>query len=187
MGPPSRNQVSGEPASFLVELNGLYLSIVRRGFSMQRERSLKCVLSLCWNVEKMIMVGRVLVIALYVTFCTSHDCFVMLHDFCPLQVSRERLQTMIATKWFPRNGSIRCCKWHKERNTKGDLWRPIDAVMGPTAWLTRREHNCFMMSANKSHTRFPFFRMTHQALPATRLKHSNWQYKSDQILETTGF
>jgi hypothetical protein len=81
MGPPSRNQVLGEPVSFLVELNGLYLSIVRRGFSMQCERSLKCVLLLCWNVAKMIMVSCVLVVALYMTFCMSHDCFVMLHDF----------------------------------------------------------------------------------------------------------
>jgi hypothetical protein len=31
----------------------------------------------------------------------------------------------------------------------------------------------------------PIYRTAHQALPPTRLKHSNWQYKSDQILEMT--
>jgi hypothetical protein len=33
----------------------------------------------------------------------------------------------------------------------------------------------------------PIFQMANQALPLTQLKCSNWQYKLDQILETTGF
>ena len=104
------NLVAGEPASFLVELNGLYPFIALRGISMRREWSLECMLSLCWNVEKMFMVGRVLVVALYVALCMRHDCFAMSNDFYSLQVSRERLQTMIDVKWYSHNDSIGCFK-----------------------------------------------------------------------------
>jgi hypothetical protein len=33
----------------------------------------------------------------------------------------------------------------------------------------------------------PLYRLAHQALPSHRLKRSNWQHRSDQVLRSTGF